>query len=341
MPFARFRMLPPLAAMGFLLFLAGSAEAQGTAGAYSLQIPPGARAEGMGRSFTAIADDAFAPWWNPGGLAFIDGKQAALMHTKLVPDLADDVYFEYLSYAQHLSGWGGIAATITYLSYGESQATDGGSGDLGTFSSWEMAPSIAIGTSITDDLGLGANLKYVYLDLAPALSSTSGQAGKGSTFAVDLGALYRIPGAPVNLALVLQNLGPDIALVDEEQADPLPRTLRFGAAWQVVNKPTHSLIAAIDVDKSLLGDQGGAPPDTNFTPTWFDDNEVLLNGGVEYSYSKLISLRLGYIFDDPGEIKDFTYGLGVAYKSLSFDYASIPQFEELDRVSKFSLSVKF
>jgi hypothetical protein len=324
-----------------LLLATAPAMAQGTAGAYSLQIPPGARAEGMGRSFTAIADDAFAPWWNPGGLAFLEGKNASLMHTKLVPDLADDVYFEYLSYAQHLSGWGGIAGTITYLSYGESQATDGGSGDLGTFSSWEIAPSVAIGTSISDNFGLGANLKYVYLDLAPALSSTSGQAGKGSTFAVDLGALYRVPNAPVNLAVVLQNLGPDIALVDEEQADPLPRTLRFGAAWQVVNKNSHSLIMAFDADKLLLGDEGTAPADSLFEPTWFDENEVLLNGGIEYSYNKLISLRTGYIFDDPGEIKDFTFGLGVAYKALSFDYASIPQFEELDRVSKFSLSVRF
>lgn len=341
MPFGRFRILSALPALGFLLLLAGSAKAQGTAGAYSLQIPPGARAEGMGRSFTAIADDAFSPWWNPGGLAFLDGKHAALMHTQLVPDLADDVYFEYLSYAQHLSGWGGIAATITYLSYGESQATDPGNGDLGTFSSWEIAPSIAIGTSITDNLGLGANLKYVYLDLAPALSSTSGQAGNGSTFAVDLGALYRIPGAPVNLALVVQNIGPDIALVDEEQADPLPRTLRLGAAWQAIDKDVHSFIVAFDADKLLLGDEGGAPPDSTFTPTWFDENNVLLNGGLEYSYKKLLALRLGYIFDDPGEIKDFTYGIGVAYKALSIDYASIPQFEELNRVSKISMSVRF
>jgi hypothetical protein len=339
MLFARNRLPYALGVLGLLF--AAPAMAQGTAGAYSLQIPPGARAEGMGRSFTAIADDAFAPWWNPGGLAFLDGKNASLMHTKLVPDLADDVYFEYLSYAQHLSGWGGIAATITYLSYGESQATDPGQGDLGTFSSWEIAPSVAIGTTITDNLGIGANLKYVHLDLAPALSTTSGQAGKGSTFAVDIGALYRVPNAPINLAIVLQNLGPDIALVDEEQADPLPRMLRIGAAWQVVNKNAHSVILAVDGDKLLLGDEGGVAPDSTFNPTWFDDNEVLLNGGIEYSYNKLVSLRTGYIFDDPGEIKDFTFGLGVAYRALSFDYASIPQFEELDRVSKFSLSVRF
>lgn len=318
------------------------AEAQGTAGAFSLQIPPGARAEGMGRSFTAIADDAFAPWWNPGGLAFIEGRNGSLMHAKLVPDLADDVYFEYASYAQHLSGWGGVAATITYLSYGKSQATNPGDPTpIGEFNSFEVVPSLAIGTAVTDHLGLGANLKFVHVDLAPALSSTGGQAGKGSTFAVDLGALYRVPNAPINLAVVLQNLGPDLALVDEEQADPLPRMLRVGAAWQAVNKPQHSVILAFDGDKMLLPDAGTAPSDSTYNPSFFDDNEILLNGGIEYSYNKLLALRLGYIFDDPGEIKDFTFGLGITYKSLVFDYASIPQFEELDRVSKFSLSVRF
>ena len=341
MPFARIRSFYMLAIVLVMLLLTGEARAQGTAGAYSLQIPPGARAEGMGRSFTAIADDAFAPWWNPGGLAFLDGKHASLMHTQLVPGLADDVYFEYLSYAQHLAGWGGIAATVTYLSYGQSQATDSGQGDLGTFSSWEAAPSIAIGTSVTDNLGIGANLKYVYINLAPESSTTSGQAGSGSTFAVDLGALYRIPGAPINLALAVQNLGPSIALVDEEQADPLPRTLRVGAAYQAVNSPSHSLILAFDADKLLLGNSGGNQPDSTYHPSWFDEHDVLLNGGLEYSYNKLVAVRVGYIFDDPGEIKDFTYGLGVNYRSLAFDYASIPQFSDLDRVSKFSLSVKF
>ena len=83
--------------------------AQATAGGASLQIPPGARAEGMGRFFTAVADDAFTPWWNPAGLAFMKGWNAGLMHARLVPDLADDVYFEYLGVSNYIEGWGGVA----------------------------------------------------------------------------------------------------------------------------------------------------------------------------------------------------------------------------------------
>jgi hypothetical protein len=323
-------------ALGVLAVRPEAARAE-SAGAASLKIPPGARAEGMGRTFSAIADDAFAPWWNPGGLGFLSGRNAALMHTQLVPDLATDVYFEYLSYAQYLEGWGGVALTLTYLTYGESALTLPGSPEItGHFRSFEIAPSLAIGTAISNSLGIGANLKYIYEDLAPATSSSA--AGNGSTFAVDLGALWKVPGKPVNLAIVVQNLGPNLALVDEKQADPLPRMLRLAAAFQVVNTAQHSLVAAVDGDKYLLSN--GAIPDSLHL-SWFKKNEVFLNVGAEYTYNGLLSVRAGYIYDDPGSIKAMTYGLGVRYKALSLDYASIPQYSELARVSKFSLSARF
>lgn len=356
MRFLRLRWFLPLL---FLALTAGgvrTAAAQGNAGAASLQIPPGARAEGMGRTFTAIADDAFAPWWNPGGLAFLEGKNASLMHAKLVPGLADDVYFEYASYAQYLPGWGGVALSLTYLNYGKSIRTEPGDPTpRGEFTSFEIAPALALGAQITNNLGVGANLKYIYVDLAPASSSTGNQDGTGSSFGVDLGLLYRVPGAPINVAVAVQNLGPDITIVDEEQGDPLPRTFRVGAAWQVIHQARHSVIVAVDGDKQLLTgpdctDANGngkcdtndsTVPETQPVPNFFEKNLVLMNFGAEYSYNNLLAVRAGYIYDDPGEITDFTYGLGIKYKSLSLDYASIPQFEDLDRVNKFSLSVRF
>ena len=90
---ARFTV-PLVVLTGVLLATPVIVSAQSTAGGASLQIPPGARAEGMGRFFTAVADDAFTPWWNPAGLGFNKGFNAALMHSQLVPGLADDVYFE-------------------------------------------------------------------------------------------------------------------------------------------------------------------------------------------------------------------------------------------------------
>jgi len=157
--------------LGLLLILggyAGTANAQAEAGAQSLLIAPGARSDGMGRAFVAVANDANAVWWNPGALAFTTGHDVSSMYAKLVPDLADDVFFSYTSYAQHVEGWGGIGFSLGYLSYGKSIATDVDGNELGTFTSYEVAPTVAYGTELMKDMGFGVALKLVRVDLAPA-----------------------------------------------------------------------------------------------------------------------------------------------------------------------------
>lgn len=324
--------------------------AQATAGGASLQIPPGARAEGMGRFFTAVADDAFTPWWNPAGLAFMHGWNAGLMHARLVPDLADDVYYEYLGVSNYIEGWGGIAGTFTYLSYGESIATSPDSPDaIGTFSSFEFSPSIAIGTAIIPNLGLGLNLKLLHVNLAPAAFADGD--GSGTTFAVDLGGLYQfkrdldsfLGSGPAHmeasLGAVVANLGPDISLVDERQSDPLPRNLKVGASWGVRIPKSYSVLLGAAVEKSLVFESIADSIAEQLS--FFERNELLLSGGMELGLLDLLFGRLGYIHDDPGEIKGMTYGFGFHLKTFGFDFASIPQFRELDRVSKFSVVARF
>ena len=53
-----------------LLFSNPSIRAQSDAGAIFLLISPGARAGGMGEAQVAVANDAYASYWNPAGLAF-------------------------------------------------------------------------------------------------------------------------------------------------------------------------------------------------------------------------------------------------------------------------------
>ena len=83
-----------------LILPAAQAFAVAEAGVPSLIIPPGARPNGMGETFVAIADDATAAWWNPAGLAFLPDRNIALMHSQLVPDLASDVYYEFFGCAK-------------------------------------------------------------------------------------------------------------------------------------------------------------------------------------------------------------------------------------------------
>ena len=46
-------------------------------------------------------------------------------------------------------------------------------------------------------------------------------------------------------------------------------------------------------------------------------------------------------FGEDGEIKDFSFGMGLKYKSFSFDVANVPQAEGLKRPFRFSLTACF
>ena len=75
-----------------LLTSIGPLTAQSEAGAIFLLISPGARAGGMGEAHVAVANDVYASYWNPAGLAFLEGSELALMHVNWLPNLADDLY---------------------------------------------------------------------------------------------------------------------------------------------------------------------------------------------------------------------------------------------------------
>lgn len=304
--------------------------AQTTSGAQSLNITPGARADAMGRAFVALPDDASANWWNPAALAWRSDHVFSLMHAKLVPDLADDVYYEYLGYAMHLAGWGGIGATIVYLGYGESVATTAGGETLGNFTSYEISPQVSIGTELAPGLAAGMTLKYVYVDLAPRWATPNGEQGTGDTFAADLAALWRVKalpglGWPTNIGVNVQNLGPNIAYIDQDESDPIGRNLKVGFATRVVANEDFSGVVSYDFNKSLV----------------YSDETPIHNIGAELGYQEFLALRAGYIQDKDGDIKDPTFGLGFGIGRFVIDYASVPQARTLDRVNKFSLSYSF
>lgn len=315
--------------MAFLLLAgsAGMARAQSEAGAQSLLIAPGARSDGMGRAYVAAANDANAIWWNPGAMAFAKGRDASFMYTQLVPDLATDVNYSYLAYVQHVEGWGGLGAALGYLSYGKSTATDVDGNPIGDFTSYEIAPAVAYGTEVMNNLGFGVSLKLVRVDLAPAFVQLDGRAGRGTTFAADVGSLLKVPQWKASFGATIDNLGPNIAYIDEDQSDPLGRNLRIGASYTPLETEIHRVMLVADATRFLL------PNRTLAVDVW--------NAGAEYEFNHLIALRTGYISDPRGTITDVTFGLGLDYHGFRFDYASVPQSQYLDRVNRFSASYHF
>src|SRR6266480_1802799 len=71
----------------------------GTEGAAFLDIPVGGGPAALGAAYTALANDAYAPTYNPGGLGFLDSTQFSGQHLSYL----DTLNYEYLSFAHPLA----------------------------------------------------------------------------------------------------------------------------------------------------------------------------------------------------------------------------------------------
>lgn len=305
-----------------------------------LVIPPGARANGMGGAFAAVADDATATYYNPAGLAFLEEREFTLMHSPWLPALIDDMYYEFLGYAQPLKAWaGGIGASIVFLSMGTSTRMDEQGNEEGEIYSYDLALTASYGTRLMDNLAAGLSLKWIREELDPKTGAI------GNTYAVEMGLLYNTPVRGLSVGGILQNLGPKIAYIDESEASPIPRALKVGIAYQAIDKPPYKLLAALDYEKIMVGlnrvwwKEGGG---SSFGE---EVRERKLAGGLEFWFNDLVAFRWGYYHDTEAanEPEGHTFGAGLRYRMLEFDFAYVAPPRDLGDVytKEYSMTVRF
>ncbi len=330
--------------VSFCLALPGVSEAQvSTAGVIFLTIEPGARNAGMGGAGVALGADAgaTASFYNPASLALVPGKRMTGMHNKALPELADDLYYEFLGGTYSLGEAGGLGGNITFYSYGSQVRTDGVGNNLGNIESFDMAATASYGLSVSTKLAVGGSFKLIYSNLSPVGAGAEKGDGRTFSFAIDAGLLVTDLLPRTNIGVVLQNVGPDIVYIDRDQADPLPQNLRVGVAYRLIEAEDHRLTLVYDLYKSLA--QNDAVFLTSLITAWTDDDlseeirQVVHMGGAEFVYADLLAFRVGYFYDEVGVVKYPTFGLGVVYNSYRFDlshaYAPDKPYAQGTRVS--------
>ena len=114
------------------------------AGAVFLLISPGAAAQGAGEAQVAKATDAYASYFNPAGLSFINRDEVVLQHVNWLPNLASDIYFDFIGFNKQINS-GVIGGHLIYMNLGTQQQTNSAGDELGTFRSYMAA--LAMGYS--------------------------------------------------------------------------------------------------------------------------------------------------------------------------------------------------
>jgi len=294
-----------------LILMIGSPAAElwaadpGTSGFLFLRLGNGARASGMGEAFTAVADDATSLYWNPAGLASVEGVELNVTHSEWLMDIR----FEQVSVVNEMFG-GAAGVSFTGVYYGSMDRY----GDYpslvsdGTFAPYDLSVSAGYGRDVLPNLAAGVSAKFIYEKID--FESASG-------WAVDAGLIHRSMIKGLTLAASMLNLGPQASFVSEKFYPPFQ--LRGGAAYRYASEWLHGgIILAADA-------------------VFPNDGDAKLHGGLEYRYRELVSVRggykTGYYTQGP------TLGLGVTYGSLRFDYAFMPMDFELGDSHRFSLIV--
>ncbi len=298
------------------------------AGAVFLMIFPGSRATSMAGAFTASEGDVFSTYYNDAALAFENNAQIGLQHANWLPGLYPGMYYEYLTMLFPLGEDLNLDFAVTYLTTG---LTETGDSTLPDWMTYDVAFKAGGCLQVSDNLGLGIGMKYIYSFLAPEsvliwlsnITGTSMQGGTGQAWALDLSLLYvwndffntELFGMDwfktLRVGAALHNFGPDISYIDNGGSDPLPKTLRLGFSIACLDEEAHKLNLNMDLIKILVDVEY-----SNFKEIWRDSWKAV---GMEYTLNDLFSLRLGYFLDKVGQRQGPTFGAGFQHDKWNLD----------------------
>lgn len=338
----------------------------GSSAVVFLKIEPDSRAAGMGNAGVALADNASAIFWNPAGLAFQKGTEAAITHSNWLPQLSSDLFYEYLTAKHHVPGWGTFGGHLTYLFLGEHEGRDAQNNPTGTFKSYDLAVGVSYGLKVSQNFGLGTSLRFIYSNLAPGQVVGAQETKAGVSTAFDIAGLYRVPkfnlgsiGTSVSLGFNVANMGPKIQYSDSQQADPIPTNLRVGYAVTLDFDEYNSVTLVTDFNKDLIHETQ-VDSLTRRTDEWYKAifsswapvrvqtnalneeeaqyetlsifDQFTIGAGFEYWYGapRLFAVRSGYFYENPynGNRKFLTLGAGVRWNIIGVDFSYIYALQE-------------
>ncbi|MEX2657701.1 MAG: type IX secretion system outer membrane channel protein PorV [Balneolales bacterium] len=338
-----------------------------------LQIEPDSRTAGMGNAGVALADNATTIFWNPAGLAFQEGHEVSLTHANWLPNFNVDMFYDYVSGRYYVEGIGAIGGHITFLNLGEQTRTDADGGELGEFSSYEVASGLSYGFKLNENFAIGTGIRFIFSNLVPSGTLVGEQeARNGTSVGLDLSTLYRsnfftVAGrdAQINAGFNLSNIGPAIQYTDEAQKDPIPTLLRLGWSYKMDLdlEGYNTLTLSNDFSKIMArNDEEGRAMGTleaifNSWDTYTRNDgsetvevplseQIMLGLGMEYWYNNLFALRTGYFYESPnnGAREFITFGAGLRYNIFGIDFSYIYTIEEdhpLANTLRFTALLKF
>ncbi|MBD3167410.1 PorV/PorQ family protein [bacterium] len=322
-----------------------------------LKIPVGARAEAMGGAYVAIANDPYALYWNPAGVAQIENRwigdhaydtdrrengggpktrreklfagSHAFAATRI--NWIADVTYDYVSLVTPLPNrLGHIGISLGSLSTPDMEITTTyqpeGTGEY--FSFGDFLAGLTYGLQMTKNFSWGVTLKYAREDLAGHTMTN---------MMLDLGTYYWTGFRDLRLGVALVHFGPNAApdgsytytddageeVTRSFQAYAPPTEFRLGTAMTVYASGYHRVLMSAQLNHPV-------------------DNAENFKLGAEYAFFDMLFIRGGLKLNTDEDHWSTGGGVRVPFRGIAFsaDY-SYTDFGLLDAAHRISIGITY
>lgn len=328
-----------------------------------LRISPDARSGAMGDVGLAISPDANAVFWNSAKLPFTeDDAGIALSYTPWLANLnVNDIHLINAGGYYKLDDDQALSASLKYFSLGEADFRRTANDPPYKDNPQEFAFQAGYSRKLSEQFGLGINLKYINSDLVRNQGDANSKVG--SAVAGDINTYYKSAensNIDYAFAATISNLGSKISYVEGSQnQDFLPTNFGLGASLGLDVNEYSKLSFALDANK-LLVPTPASSVDVKFkeksviesifsswgdAPGGFSEElkEFQVSLGSEYDYNDQFFGRVGYFHESntKGARQYATLGAGLRYNVTKFNFAYLfttnNSNSPLDKTLRFSI----
>lgn len=294
-----------------------------------LNVISDARSTALGEAYTAVDGGAASLYYNPAGIARITQTANIVVgQTQWIADIKHNV--GSIAISPFNGEYGVIGLFLQGVDYGTLYQTvrsnnDKGYLDLGTFNPTGTMIGVAYARALSDKFSVGGAVKYVHQDLGPSATVGDSTGPKNSVssntsaYAFDFGLIYRTGFKSLAFGMAVRNFSREVQF--QSEGFQLPLTFKIGVSMNLtdvipIDPKMHNIFVTVDAEHPR-------------------DYREQIKFGIEYTFLKEISLRVGYV--NPADQHSWSYGAGIQQNFdtvlFAFDYAYTP-FGDLGNVHR-------
>ena len=291
----------------------------------------GARTMSLGNTFTGMADDLNAVFYNPAGIAHLNGLHLLGLNSKRLIDLDASTFLSAWSFGDAgTMAFGTTALAVPSIPLAGYDPVADEYYVAGEASYEERVWVLSYAKALSRDLSTGANLKYYKYGFDAGVAGYSSTSAMG--FDLDIGLLWKLD-RQLSLGLAWQDVagalrggGLEWSTGAIERFNGGPR-LGLAYKWSWFGSHIEPLTIVLDEEFTEL-----YPARTHL--------------GFEWVFMGALALRTGFeekLLDNYGRVRfDNSYGIGLSFMGISVDYAYCPNYgESLDTKQFISVSGMF